>query len=144
MVAPTPKVTGINHITFICKDLEKTTRLFQGLFGAEEVYSSGDKTFSLSREKFFIIGGTWIAIMEGEPIEKTYNHVAFSVNEADLPHFEQEIKNLGLTLLPGRDRKQEGESQSLYFYDYDNHLFELHTGNLATRLAFYRNSNSSV
>jgi hypothetical protein len=31
----------------------------------------------------------------------------------------------------------EGEGQSLYFYDFDNHLFELHTGTLAQRLARY-------
>nr|WP_277871356.1 hypothetical protein [Chroococcidiopsis cubana] len=31
----------------------------------------------------------------------------------------------------------EGEGSSLYFYDYDNHLFELHTGTLAQRLARY-------
>ncbi len=31
----------------------------------------------------------------------------------------------------------EGEGRSLYFYDYDNHLFELHTGTLFQRLQKY-------
>ena len=31
----------------------------------------------------------------------------------------------------------EGEGLSLYFYDYDNHMFELHTGTLAERLQHY-------
>jgi hypothetical protein len=31
----------------------------------------------------------------------------------------------------------EGEGMSLYFYDYDNNLFELHTGTLEQRLARY-------
>jgi len=30
-----------------------------------------------------------------------------------------------------------GEGRSIYFYDHDNHLFELHTGNLEERLARY-------
>lgn len=29
------------------------------------------------------------------------------------------------------------EGQSLYLYDFDNHLFELHTGTLEQRLALY-------
>jgi hypothetical protein len=38
--------------------------------------------------------------------------------------------------LPGRGRI-EGEGASLYFHDYDNHLFELHAGTLDGRLAAY-------
>lgn len=129
-------VNGISHMTFICRDLEKTTVLFKRLFGAEEIYSSEGKNFSISREKFFNIAGTWVVIMEGEPIGKTYNHVAFSINESDIPRFDEEIKKLGLTLLPSRPRA-EAEGKSLYFYDYDNHLFELHTGDLMTRLTYY-------
>jgi hypothetical protein len=30
-----------------------------------------------------------------------------------------------------------GEGASLYFYDFDNHLYELHTGTLDERLARY-------
>ena len=41
-----------------------------------------------------------------------------------------------LDLLPPRPRV-EGEGRSLYFYGPDNHLFELHTGTLAERLARY-------
>lgn len=130
-------IKGLSHITFICHDLEKSAQFLQQVFGAKEVYSSGDKTFSLSKERFFMINHIWIAIMEGEPVEKTYNHVAFEVNGEDLPKFESAIKKLGLTILPGRKR-EKAEGQSLYFYDYDNHLFELHTGDLSTRLSFYR------
>jgi catechol 2,3-dioxygenase-like lactoylglutathione lyase family enzyme len=135
-----PKIKGINHITFICEDLEKSARMFQFVFDAKEVYSSGEKTFSISKEKFFKIGDLWIAIMEGKPIEKTYNHIAFKVDENDLPLLEERIQKLNLTILQGRERKKE-EGASLYFYDYDNHLFEFHTGNLDTRLKFYNDKN---
>jgi catechol 2,3-dioxygenase-like lactoylglutathione lyase family enzyme len=132
----TLQIKGLSHITFICKDLEKTANMFKGIFGAEEIYSSGDNTFSISKEKFLRMAGIWIAIMEGEPVEQTYNHIAFQVDEKELDAFEAKVRSFDLAILPGR--KREGaEGRSLYFYDYDNHLFELHTGDLNTRLGYY-------
>lgn len=61
---------GISHITFIVKDLGKATKFFKEIFEAKEIYSSEDKTFSISKEKFFLINDLWIAVMEGEKIEK--------------------------------------------------------------------------
>jgi len=130
------QVKGLSHITFICRDLEKTSQMFKGIFGAEEVYCSGDKPFSIAKEKFLKIAGIWIAIMEGEPVEKSYNHVAFQVSEEELPEFEAKVRSFGLAILSGRKR-ESAEGQSLYFYDYDNHLLELHTGDLKTRLEYY-------
>lgn len=54
-----------------------------------------------------------------------------------LPEFEQRLRALGVEIKPPRARV-EGEGASLYFYDFDNHLFELHTGSLEERLARYR------
>ncbi len=130
-------LSGLSHITLIVKDLTRTGKLFKELFDAEEVYSSGDAAFSLSREKFFLIGGLWFCLMEGEPLpECTYNHIAFSVPDEALEQYEQKIRQLELTIRPSRSRVS-GEGRSLYFYDYDNHLFELHAGNLTERLARY-------
>ena len=130
------KIEGLSHITFVCKNLDRATALFKQVFQAEEVYSSGDDTFSISKEKFFLIGGLWVVVMEGESIHQTYNHIAFKVSEQDLAIMEVEVKKLGLTILPGR-RRVSGEAQSMYFYDDDNHLFELHTGTLQERLDYY-------
>jgi catechol 2,3-dioxygenase-like lactoylglutathione lyase family enzyme len=130
-------VQGISHITFIVRDLERMRQLLVEVLGGEEVYSSGDATFSVAREKFFVLGGHWIAVMEGEPLsERSYNHVAFKVNEKDLPRYRAAIEQLGLEIRPQRPRVT-GEGQSLYFYDFDNHLFELHTGSLEERLERY-------
>lgn len=131
-------VEGISHITFMVKDLELGTKFFKQIFAAEEVYSSGDHTFSLSPEKFFIIGGQWIAIMAGESLPtRTYNHVAFKVPEADFDIYEARVRQLGVDFKPPRPRL-EGEGRSLYFYDFDNHLFEIHTGTLSQRLEQYK------
>ena len=130
-------VEGISHLTFMVKDLELATKFFKQIFAAQEVYSSGGHTLSLAPEKFFIIGGQWIAIMAGESLPtRTYNHVAFKVPEADFEKYESRVRQLGVDFKPPRPRL-EGEGRSLYFYDFDNHLFEIHTGTLSQRLAQY-------
>jgi fosfomycin resistance protein FosX len=130
-------IQGLSHLTFIVRDLDKMALIITQVLGGEEVYSSGDNTFSTSREKFFVVGGIWIAIMEGESLPtRTYNHVAFKVPDAQLDTARIAAKKLGLDVRPPRPRV-DGEGQSLYFHDYDNHLFELHTGTLEERLRRY-------
>ncbi len=131
------EIRGISHITFVVKDLSLMARfLCQGL-GAHEVYDSESKNYSISREKFFLLGGVWIAAMEGEsPCERTYRHLALKIDESDLTIYEEKLRAIGVEIKPPRDRV-EGEGQSLYFYDFDNHLFELHTGTLEQRLERY-------
>lgn len=133
-------IQGISHITFIVRDLEKMTTFLTTIFDAQEVYTSGDELFSIAKEKFFLINGLWIAIMEGEPLaEKTYNHVAFKIDAEDYELYAARVKALGVDVKEDRNRV-EGEGRSLYFYDYDNHLFELHTGTLNQRLQKYRSA----
>ncbi|EBF5169265.1 FosX/FosE/FosI family fosfomycin resistance thiol transferase [Listeria monocytogenes] len=130
-------VSGLSHITLIVKDLNRTTAFLQNIFDAEEIYSSGDKTFSLSKEKFFLIAGLWICIMEGDSLqERTYNHIAFQIQSEEVDEYIERIKALGVEMKPERPRV-EGEGRSIYFYDFDNHLFELHAGTLEERLKRY-------
>ncbi|MDT0092228.1 fosfomycin resistance hydrolase FosX [Listeria marthii] len=130
-------ISGLSHITLIVKDLNRTTTFLQDIFNAEEIYSSGDNTFSLSKEKFFLIADLWICIMEGESLqERTYNHIAFQIRSEEVDEYIERIKSLGVEIKPERPRVQ-GEGQSIYFYDFDNHLFELHAGTLEERLKRY-------
>ena len=130
-------IEGLSHVTYVVRDLERMTRILTGIFGAREVYASGEETFSVAREKFFQAGDLWIAVMEGEPLpSRTYNHVAFKIQDAEFEAYEAKVKALGLEIRPPRLRVT-GEGRSLYFYGDDNHLFELHTGTLAERLECY-------
>ena len=130
-------IEGLSHVTFVVRDLERMTRILTGVFGAREVHASGEETFSVAREKFFQIGDLWIAVMEGEALpSRTYNHVAFKIQDAEFEAYEAKVKALGLEMRPPRLRVT-GEGRSLYFYDDDNHLFELHTGTLVERLERY-------
>ena len=52
--------------------------LCRGL-GVQEVYDSKEMNFPLSREKFFVLDGIWIAVMEGTPpSERSYLTGEFS------------------------------------------------------------------
>jgi catechol 2,3-dioxygenase-like lactoylglutathione lyase family enzyme len=84
-----------------------------------------------------VAGGLWIAIMEGKSLPtRSYNHVAFKVTDAQLEQARVAIARLALEVKTSRPRV-DGEGQSLYFHDHDNHLFELHTGTLEERLQRY-------
>lgn len=119
------------------KDVEKTGAFLQTVFDAQEIYDSSKKNFSLSYEKFFMIGGIWMAVMKGNPLqERSYNHIAFKVSDLEFDEYVSRIQKLGMEIIPGRHRAG-CEERSVYFYDYDNHLFELHTGTLEDRLRHY-------
>lgn len=40
--------TGLSHVTFIVSDLDRMEQLLTAVLGADRVYDSGSKTFSLS------------------------------------------------------------------------------------------------
>ena len=122
---------GLSHITFIVRDLDKMEEILVKVLDAQKVYDSGDATFSLSPERFFDIGGVWVAIMQGDPLpDRSYNHVAFKMGADEYDAKLAAIQALGLEVREGRSRV-EGEGHSIYFHDHDNHLFELHSGTLA-------------
>jgi catechol 2,3-dioxygenase-like lactoylglutathione lyase family enzyme len=134
-------IEGLSHITFIVRDLDMMEKILVSVLGARKVYDSGDETFSVSRERFFLAGEepapVWLAIMEGESLPaRTYNHIAFKISEAEYPGSLERVKALGLEVREGLSRVA-GEGRSIYFQDRDNHLFELHTGTLGERLERY-------
>jgi catechol 2,3-dioxygenase-like lactoylglutathione lyase family enzyme len=134
-------IHGLSHMTFIVADLDRSERLLVEGLGARKVYDSGARSFSLAPERFFLLGDgrapLWIAIMCGPGLpERGYSHIAFKIDAGDLETYRTRILALGLDIREGRARV-EGEGHSLYFHDFDNHLFELHTGTLAQRLASY-------
>jgi len=136
---PEARPTGLSHITFVVADLDRMEAILVGVLGAHKVYDSGPATFSLSPERFYLVGDAklWIAVMLGEPLpRRSYNHVAFRIADADFDTYRERIVALGLDQHQGRPRIA-GEGRSLYFHDHDNHLFELHTGTLGERLARY-------
>nr|WP_255729905.1 FosX/FosE/FosI family fosfomycin resistance hydrolase [Epibacterium sp. Ofav1-8] len=130
-------------MTFIVRDLDKMEKVLTQVLDAKKIYDSGDETFSLSKERFFDVGGLWIATMESAPLgSRTYNHVAFKIPPGKYGDRLNRIRALGQDVREGRSRV-EGEGHSIYFYDHDNHMFELHSGTLDERLERYRSPPAS-
>jgi len=118
---------GINHITLVVSDMERTSEFLTKIFDAREVYTS-------SSAKYFMVYDIWIALNQGDSLsERTYNHIAFSIDDKSYDDYYKRIVDAGLDILSGRTRNSN-EGRSIYFYDYDNHLFELHTGTLCQRI----------
>jgi len=131
------KVESISHIAFIVSDIDRMTLFLCEGLGAKEVFDNIVLMSEAPREKFFVLGDVWLAAIEGEsPSDRSYQHVAFKVSSSELTDFKSRLENIGVDIKPSRTRV-EGESESLYFYDFDNHLFELHTGTLNQRLQVY-------
>jgi len=131
------KVDSLSHIALIVSDIERMTLFLCEGLGAKEVFDNIVLKSEAAREKFFVLGDVWLAAIEGEsPSERTYQHVAFKVSSSELKDFKLRLENIGVDIKPPRARI-EGEPESLYFYDFDNHLFELHTGTLNQRLQLY-------
>lgn len=130
-------VTGLSHITLIVHNLDAMEAILTTVLDARKIYDSAEKTFSIARERFFDVAGVWVASMEGEPLpSRTYNHIAFAISDDAYDNMLERIRSLGLEVREGRPRVA-GEGRSIYFYDHDNHLFELHSGTLEERLQRY-------
>lgn len=133
-----PVIQGLSHITLIVADLDQTAAFLARVFDAKEVYRSGVKQFSHAKEAFFLIGGIWLCAMEGRPSPgNNYSHIAFSITKEDLALYRARLEEAGVSLLPSRPRAA-GEGDSLYFYDPDGYLYELHDGSLDERLMAYK------
>lgn len=123
-------IRGISHIALIVKDLERTVAFLQTIFDAKAV-------LPFRGDVFFLINDVWLCIMKGEELtERTYNHIAFQIPDEDYEYYKEKVIVSGAELLPARPRV-DGEGRSIYFYDFDSHLFELHTGSLEERLKRY-------
>jgi catechol 2,3-dioxygenase-like lactoylglutathione lyase family enzyme len=125
---------GLSHVTFIVRDLERMARFLCHGLGGHEVADTNKHSFALAHEKYFVVGGLWIAAMKGEPPrERSYQHLAFKVRAEELPLYRQRLAALGVEFRAAR-KGTPGDTESLYFYDFDDHLFELHVGTLQERL----------
>ncbi|NRT35141.1 catechol 2,3-dioxygenase-like lactoylglutathione lyase family enzyme [Clostridium beijerinckii] len=127
-------IEGLSHITFTVRNVEKTAELFNKIFNAEEVYYNGERKHSLFKERFFMIGGQFISVIQDRnTINRTYHHVAFKISNSDVESYLEKIKDLDLELKTSMKRSID-EEYSIYFYDYDNNLFELHTETLKKKI----------
>ena len=115
-------LNSIGHIALVVTDPARTALLFETLFGARPVRRIDDDGHD---ELFINLGGTWFVLVQANVERKrTGDHIAFHVEKAELLGAAEKLKSMNLEFMLARS------DSSLYFFDYDNHVFELDTTDL--------------
>jgi catechol 2,3-dioxygenase-like lactoylglutathione lyase family enzyme len=116
----------ISHIALIVSDPARTAALFQQLFAVPTVKRVDEEGHD---ETFIKLGETWCLLAQGRMERpRTGDHIAFRVSKAELDAAAAKLKVMELEFILARS------DTSLYFFDYDNHVFELDTTDLDAEL----------
>jgi catechol 2,3-dioxygenase-like lactoylglutathione lyase family enzyme len=108
---------SIAHIALIVKDPDRTGNFLSDLFGSP-VLSRTDADGH--DERFIKLGTTWFALIRADVNrERTGDHVAFRVARETIPLIADKLKAKGFECIVSN------AGTSLYFFDFDNHTFEL-------------------
>lgn len=116
----------ISHVALVVSDPTRTAALFQNLFAAPTVKRVDEEGHD---ETFVRLGETWCLLAQGRMERpRTGDHIAFRVTKAELDATAAKLKAMGMEFILARS------DTSLYFFDYDDHVFELDTTDLAAEL----------
>ena len=117
---------SLSHIALVVKDPARTAALFRDLFSAR-VIERKDEEGHL--ETFVRLGGLWLVLV-GAPIERarTGDHIAFRATAEVLEATAAKLQAMGREFIRARS------NSALYFFDYDDHVFELDTEDMDKEL----------
>lgn len=117
---------AIGHIALVVKEPARTAALFRDLFGARAVERE-DAEGHL--ETFVRVAGTWIVLV-GASVQRvrTGDHIAFRATPEILEATAAKLQAMGREFIRARS------GRALYFFDDDDHVFELDTEDLDTQL----------
>ncbi|HEY6457137.1 MAG TPA: VOC family protein [Steroidobacteraceae bacterium] len=119
-------LNSISHIALVVADPARTALLFEDLFEAKTVRRVDADGHD---ETFINLGNIWVLLAKAAVERKrTGDHIAFRVTKAELLATVEKLKAMNLEFILAR------ADTSLYFFDYDNHVFELDTTDLDSEL----------
>jgi len=117
---------SISHIALVVKDPGRTATLLRDLFSARVLEREDDEGHL---ETFVRLGGVWIVLV-GAPVERarTGDHIAFRATPEILEATAAKLEAMGREFIRARSNR------ALYFFDYDDHVFELDAEDLDEEL----------
>ena len=111
----------IGHIALIVRDPGRTADLFASVLGAQVIADCPDN--GGHPQTFAKFGGVWFVLRQGEgPPCRNGDHIAFEVSRGLLRTCADKLATFDVEHFMAR------EDTTLYFTDYDNHVFELDAG----------------
>ncbi len=124
-------ISGVNHITFAVRDLERSISFYRDVLGFKLIQRH-------ERGAYLLAGDLWICL-DLDPTTRQgplpeYTHVAFSVSAENFDGVSTRIREAGSSIW----KQNRSEGASLYFLDPDGHKLEIHVGTWKDRLAHYR------
>jgi catechol 2,3-dioxygenase-like lactoylglutathione lyase family enzyme len=113
---------SLSHITLVVKDPARTAALFHELFGAQTAERVDEEGHL---ETVMGLGGTRIVLV-GAPVQRarTGDHIAFHATPQTLEATAARLQTMGREFIRARS------GRALSFFDYDDHLFELDSGDI--------------
>lgn len=117
---------SISHIALVVKDPARTAALFRELFGVRAIEREDEEGHL---ETFIRLGGIWIVLV-GAPVQRTRtgDHIAFHSTPEILEATAVKLQVMGREFIRARSNR------ALYFFDYDDHVFELDTEEMGKNL----------
>ena len=114
----------IAHVALIVNDPARTAGLLRELFAVPVLKRSEGHD-----ETFVKLGVTWFALIGADvKRERTGDHIAFRVTRATIQAIAAKLKSKGFEFIMAQS------GASLYFFDFDNHVFELDSSDLEEEL----------
>jgi catechol 2,3-dioxygenase-like lactoylglutathione lyase family enzyme len=117
---------SISHIALVVKEPARTAALFHELFNTRVLEREDDEGHL---ETYLRLGGIWIVLV-GAPVQRarTGDHIAFHTTPEVLEATATKLQAMGREFIRARS------DRALYFFDYDDHVFELDTENIDKEL----------
>ncbi|GGJ09657.1 glutathione transferase FosA [Alicyclobacillus cellulosilyticus] len=127
------KVQGFNHVTIDVSDLERSLTFYTQVLGMRLVHKA-------RHDAYLEWGMAWVCLQERPALPKPrpqlgVNHVAFSIAPDDFHEAVAVLRSHGVPIVRGP--VQRGAGWTVNFLDPDGMQLELHTSNLAARMAVW-------
>lgn len=118
------RVTGLDHIVVICRDVEASIAFYAGVLGLEAI----DVDAWRDKKAFFpsvrIDDATIIDLLEGTPDGRNTDHFCLVVEPTDM-HALAQRDDLNVVEGPVQRGGAKGQGWSVYVKDPDGNLIEL-------------------